>query len=228
MFGNNVSSPIAAKVTNVNSSTAKLTTGTGAIYTFTDKDVNGVYRSPMGLKIKLVKNGNGTWTATGPSAVEMNFTATGRLDNLTNTAGAIWTMSYDGGGKLESIQNPGNRTATIGYDGSSNLQKVTDFTGRVTTFTVDAMSGNLTKMTAPDGGETELVYDGSDRLQAYVDANDNRWTYAFDNTSGSRGMVSSIKEPLRSGDHARLDRLVYDRSHRSHRCRNHDRLRRFS
>jgi YD repeat-containing protein len=187
--GFGVTGVYSSKITEIDSSTVELLSGVGSVLRFTSKNASGVYNPPPGSPWKLVKNGDGTWTATLPDDCTAKYTSTGALDYVANATGNRWTISYSGG-RVESIQSPQNRRVTINYDASNNLRSVVDPSGRRTTFTVNA-SGNLTERTTPELCTTELGYDGSHRLTSYVDPLGHRYTYSYD----ANGLVSSVRGP---------------------------------
>jgi YD repeat-containing protein len=170
-------------LTSLSSTSADVTDGGGTVLHFTSKDSNGRYLAPSSTADALVLNSDGTWTQTQPDGFQMRYDSTGRLTRLSSASGSRWTLSYGTGGRISRILDPFNRPTTYAYDGNNNLRRVQDASARISSFTVNAASGNLTRMVRPDGTIISLTYDTSHRLTAYIDSRGQRTSYGYDANS---------------------------------------------
>jgi RHS repeat-associated protein len=158
---------------------------------------DGSYTPPPAVYTTLVKNANGTYTATHKDQTTWTFHATGHLLRIEDRYGSISLLTYDDygpSGKLLSVSDPAGRGAlTFTYDASGRLQSVSDWLtpARTITFDYDG-SGRLSHMTNREGNTTTYSYDGStQRLTAITDANGH---VAVTNTYDSQGRVATQKD----------------------------------
>ncbi len=102
--------------------------------------VSGNYQSARGdlLNQTLVKNGNGTFTLTDKFGNAVNFNSSGlitsRVDTNSNTTSYAYTS-----GNLSSITDPYSRAITLSYS-SGNISSISHYSGRSTSFTIQAAS----------------------------------------------------------------------------------------
>lgn len=168
------------KITNVNSTTAALRTGTGGSFTYSSKNATtGVYSPPDNAPTKLVQNANGTWTETQNDGTVYSYLTSGALSTISN-GGGVWTVSYDTSNRPKRVTDPVGRATTfayknIGYVGT-RLSTITDAVGRVSTFGYDSQ-GLLTKLVSPAAEVTTLVnYSPTPQLLAWVNPKGERTT----------------------------------------------------
>jgi YD repeat-containing protein len=178
-FGYGWRSSHQRSVTEIDSSSASVTDGGGAVHRFWNKDGSGVYFPPPGIINSLVQNGDGSWTETQPNGFKFQYDSTGSLVRFESLAGQRWTVSYDGAGKLAHVENPFQQRTTYSYDASDYIRRITDIAGRITTFSVDA-SGDLTSHTTPELCQSQLRYDAEHFLTSLIDPTEARTSYAFD------------------------------------------------
>jgi RHS repeat-associated protein len=171
-------------ITSVNSSTAVLNKGSGASFTYSNKNMaSGVYTAPPGALNKLVQNGDNSWTETQPDGLTLNYNTSGRLATIKRAANT-WTLTYNASNSLTSITDPVSRRATFTYFPTNppTIHTFTDVVGRVTTFgfvsggyysfiknAIDPLNRRTTfmqgsaasliaKWTTPDGAPTTYAY----------------------------------------------------------------------
>jgi YD repeat-containing protein len=122
---------------------------------------SGNYTAPAGIDMKLVKNGDGTYTVTQKNQTTWSFDETGKLLRLTDRFGNQSTLGYDGNGRLVSVSDPAGRgSLTIVNDGSGRITSITDWRNRVVGYGYDA-SGRLSTVTDREGKVTTYTYDGT-------------------------------------------------------------------
>jgi YD repeat-containing protein len=141
------------------------------------------------------------------------YTTYGRKTRATDPLGNVTSYTYhpdddpDLGkrGNLASVTNPlGHVTRITAYDGNSRPLTIIDANGvttqltysprgwltsrnvggELTTFAYDGV-GQLTQVTAPDGGQTLYTYDGAHRLVEVADSLGNQIIYTLD-AAGNR------------------------------------------
>jgi RHS repeat-associated protein len=188
-YGNGWTGTFRRKVTEIDSTTADLTTETGVVLHYTNKDAGGQYDAPGRAANGLKKNGDGTWTETCPDGFLYQFDSSGNLSKMQNYRGSTWTLTRDGGGRVTSCKDPFNRLTTMVYDGSNKINKLIDSAGRITTFTVTG--GDLVKVTTPELCESNFTYDASHRMTARVNPAGKRTSVSYDGSD----RVTVIKHP---------------------------------
>src|SRR6266446_250408 len=166
-FGSGVADLWNPTVTSIDASTALVIDGVGSAFTYTSKDGSGRYVAPAGTVNALTLNGDNTWTETLPDGMARTYDTTGALKKLVNPSGGRWTILRSSG-LLSSILSPINTRTTYAYTGGNLLRRTQDSSGRITTFTIDATSSNLKRVTWPDTTITSLAYDSSHRLTVYT------------------------------------------------------------
>src|SRR6185312_5010190 len=124
----------------LNSTTARVTDGSGALFTYTNKDGSGVYTPPAGAQNKLVQNGDNTWTESQLDGTTFNYATTGKLATM-GRGGATWTVAYDSHSMVSRITDPVGRITTLVnaslgvgtmIGGPVRLKKIIDCVGRIT------------------------------------------------------------------------------------------------
>lgn len=145
----------------------------------------------------------------------------GRLVRLTNPAGNVLALSYDGNGNLAEAISPlgvrlaqthdaqgnllasdfGGATTTWTYDAEDRVTSVTDPTGGVTTFGYSGGSHLPSRITAPDGGVTQVTAaDGL--ISAVTDADGNTTTFGFNATNDLVSVTNPLGETTRMSNDA--------------------------
>ncbi|HEX8003796.1 MAG TPA: LamG-like jellyroll fold domain-containing protein [Mycobacteriales bacterium] len=166
---------------------------------FFAKQTNGSYLGSTGVRAKLVKNGNGTYTLTTRDQETLGFDATGLLTSQRDRSGTGLTFTYTSG-QLTGVTDAAGRTATLAYTGSlltsvtladlrhvdyaytnGRLTGVTDLRGKTTTYAYDT-AGRLASATDPLGHQPfRNTYDATTgRITAQLDQHGNQTTYAWD------------------------------------------------
>ncbi|MDA1049218.1 MAG: hypothetical protein O3C40_01890, partial [Planctomycetota bacterium] len=169
-----------------------------------EKEGSGGYQAAAGdlTFSTLVKNVDNTFTLTDKLGIEAHFSSTGLLISREDRNGNTMTYTYTSGlltkitdpfsrdttftytsGQLTSVSDFASRTATLTYDGSGRLTKITQpdpdgagpLTAPETTFTYDATSHQLTKVTNPLNDATQFEYGSHDRLKKITHPDANIW-----------------------------------------------------
>ncbi len=154
----------------------------------------GVFTPPPAVFTTLVKNGDGTYTATFLDQTVWTFTSTGQLSKISDRYGNASTLTYNGSGQLVSVSDPAGRgsltfsytnnlltsvtdwasparSVQYGYDAQGRLQTVTDRAGKVTTNGYDGTTSHLTNITdANNHTAVTMTYDAQGRVQTQKDA----------------------------------------------------------
>lgn len=158
---------------------------------------DGSYTPPPAVYTALVKNSDGTYTATHKDLARWTFHATGKLLRIEDRYGNISLLTYDdysATGKLTSVGDPAGRgSLTFAYDPDGRLQSVSDWMtpARSVTFAYDGV-GRLSTATDREGNTTTYTYDGSShRITAITDANGH---VVVTNTYDSQGRVATQKD----------------------------------
>ncbi|MEV8595029.1 RHS repeat-associated core domain-containing protein [Streptomyces sp. NPDC052012] len=139
--------------------------------------------SPLGNKTTYAYDDNGRLTTT----VEPRGNISG-----ADPAQYTWSRAYDAAGNVLTQTDPyGKITFTNAYDGDGRLVERTDALGKKTAYEHDVL-GRLIKVTAPDGGITNLSYDALGNLTSRKDANGHTTTYGYDGA----GRLTKITDPL--------------------------------
>jgi RHS repeat-associated protein len=163
---------------NTTTGEATVTQEGGARVNFTL--TNGVWLPPTWVQATLTDSGNGTWVFVRNGRDRFEFSADGRLVEITDLNGYSTTLDYNATtGKLEIVTDESNRTATDGpnrtmtvaWDGD-RIASITDSTSpaRAVTYEYDT-DGQLVLVTDEAGGEWGYGYDsgGDHRLEWATD-----------------------------------------------------------
>ena len=156
----------------------------------------GTYTPPPSITTSLVRNQDGTFTATLMDQTAWSFTVAGQLTKITDRNGNASTLTYNGQGQLTGVSDPAGRgSLTLGYTGGAltsvtdwasparsvqfgydtnsppRLHTVTDRNGKVTTYGYDGTSARLTTITdANSHTAVTMTYDAQGRVQTQKDA----------------------------------------------------------
>ncbi|MGW7318257.1 RHS repeat domain-containing protein [Streptomyces sp. NPDC054865] len=140
--------------------------------------------APAGVKAKLLKNGDGSYTlSANDGSGKQDFDAAGKLTKATDRNGNATTLAYNGdlpativstrgtqtqrsavyasaSGHVTTLSQTGSdgkkRTVTYTVNGAGDLASVKDTLGRTTSFSYAAHK--LTSITNPGGGVTRFAY----------------------------------------------------------------------
>lgn len=129
----------------------------------------------------------------------------GNLASVTNALGHITQITaYDTHGNPLTLIDPNGITTTLTYDARQRLTRRT--TAGETTRYDYSPTGQLTRVTLPDGSHLAYAYDAAHRLTALADALGNAVHYTLD------GAGNRIQEDIRDPQNAltRTRRRVYD------------------
>jgi len=92
----------------------------------------------------------------------------------------VWKNAYDGNRRLISSTDPLNRTSTVVYNTDGTVQAQIDPRGLRTMYQYDAY-GDMTTMTASDGGVWKYAYDELGRMVSRsLPVGTRTWTMAYD------------------------------------------------
>ncbi len=145
----------------------------------------------------LLQNANQTYTLSDTHGNQTNFSSGGLLTSRVDANGNTTSYSYTSG-LLTQITDPYGRSTTLSYT-SGRLSSVSDFAGRSGTLAYDA-SGRLTSITQPDpdgGGSlsapvTSFTYDATTHcLTRVTNALSQNTNFAY----GTHGRLTSITHP---------------------------------
>lgn len=132
---------------------------------------SGTFTAPAYIHDTLVLNGNGTYTLTTASDLEVNFSSTGKLTSFVDRNGNATTISYDGSGHIDEVEDEGGRILDFTVDGSGRITEVADPLARTVEFEYDA-SGDLIEVTDVKGGITTYTY-SNHRMTSLTDSNNH-------------------------------------------------------
>jgi YD repeat-containing protein len=159
-------------------------------------NADGSFTPPTGILRKVIRNGDGTFTATDTDLSSWVFDAAGRQSVIKDRYGNASALTYDTYGNLVAVSDPAGRgslvlaytggrltsvsdwasparTVSYQYDGSGRLWKVTDREGKITTFVYDGTSQRIASITdARSHTALTLTYDAQGRVATQQDARD--------------------------------------------------------
>jgi RHS repeat-associated protein len=154
---------------------------------------DGSFTPPPGIHRSLVKNADGTFTATDKDQTAWQFDTGGRLSAIADRFGNTSALTYGAGGLLTGISDPAGRgSLTLGYT-SGRLTSLTDWASpaRTVTYQYDG-SGRLWKVTDRENHTTTYTYDGTSSRIATIA--DGRGTTILSNTYDAQGRVATQKD----------------------------------
>jgi len=114
--------------------------GDGSVHNFTDAGL-GNYDSPSGIRSRLNKNPDDSFTLWLRAGEQYNFDSSGILQTITDKNGNKLTMTYSAG-KLEQIDDDSGLCITIDYDDDLISSIADPMLGRQITYSYDE-DGNL-------------------------------------------------------------------------------------
>ena len=106
------------------------------------------YAAPSGIHDALVRNADGTWTATRKDGTLYTFNAAGFLRRVQDRNGNAIVLTLDSGNYVTRIADPTGRYVDVAQDASHRFTSMTDHTGRTWAFAYSA-SGDLASVTPP-------------------------------------------------------------------------------
>ena len=121
------------------------------------------------------------YTRTLSDGTALQYGVTGLLLAVRNRFNDSTRYHYDASSRVDSIIDPAGKTLRFVY-ASGKLSTITDAGGRVSQFTVDGSTGNLTTIKDPTNTVTfsGTTYDGSHRLTQRTDRRGGTWLYRYD------------------------------------------------
>ncbi|MCZ8322894.1 MAG: hypothetical protein O9296_15120, partial [Novosphingobium sp.] len=129
---------------------------------------------------------NGPLAGTGDTTTYA-YNTNGFLTSVTNEVGHVTTLSnHNGRGQPQTVTDPNSIVTNLTYDERGRLLTVTANPGAsqaVTTFAYNA-TGDITRITRPNGSYLDYIYDNARRLTAVQDNLSNRIEYDRDAMGG--------------------------------------------
>jgi RHS repeat-associated protein len=162
--------------------------GVGGSRYFT-RQGDGSYLSPDDEFGTMVKNVDNSYTYTDKHQTKWNFSSTGYLQTVKDPHNLTLTYAYTSN-KLSTLTAPDSGITTFSYDAISGwMNKITLPGNRVMTLTHNA-AGDLTGVQESDGSLRTMSYDSVHRLT------NDRWgprntTYGYDTTTGLLNSIDS-------------------------------------
>ncbi len=173
------------KLTMVDTAHVVITDGTGGIVLFTRACQTCAFVAPAGDFSTLTERGSvGSdsikYTRVFPNGDTTAFYSDGRALHVADRFGATTAFGYDTALRLTTITDPAGKTLMLGYT-IGKLSSVTDPGGRVSTFTVNSTSGDLTQINDPTGARAfAYTYDANHRLMQTTDRKGSTWKVVYD------------------------------------------------
>lgn len=176
-----------------------LTQGDGGTVQFTEAG-KGVYAPPIWSQDTLTGSSEAGYTLTTPDQTKYKFSASGRLESLTDRNGNETTLGYTEAGKLETITDPVGRKITLTYNGEGLVESAKDPMGHTVKYTYESKSlktitlpgeasanwtfkydasHRMTSMTDGRGGKTTNEYDASNRVTSQTDPAERKTTFEY-------------------------------------------------
>ena len=154
------------------------------------------YTAPAGVHDALVKNADGTWTATKKDGTQYLFNVAGYLKKVTDTNGNATVLTLNAQNYVTRITDATGRYLTVSVDANNRFTGVTDPMGRTWTFTRNA-NDDLTSVGWPSLGDGNAYadgfsYDANHHITLQADRRGKSWSYAY-NLDGS---LASVTDPL--------------------------------
>ena len=137
--------------------------GSEVLYT---KNSNGQYDHPPGEFATLSKRLDGTFQRLWPDQTREQYGVNNKLSAVIDRNGNFFQYQYDSAGRLTTFTDPVGMETTLSY--STGFVEITDPASRVTRLSLDA-SGNLIKVTDPDGSSRQWRYDSEHRMRGETD-----------------------------------------------------------
>ncbi len=130
----------------------------------------------------------------GPRATEsFKYDSVGRITQTTDADGRHTKTRYDENGDPVEVTDISGRTTTLHYDEFGDLTSIEDSAKTpLATVSYDS-SGNVKRISRPDGSYNEYGYDPAGHLTSSTDALGDTTRYEYD----SSGHLSAIVNPLK-------------------------------
>jgi RHS repeat-associated protein/uncharacterized delta-60 repeat protein len=164
---------------------------------------DGSYRSPYGLRDRLIKDVSGDFSLVKANGVQWKYAASGQLTEIVDRNGNTLSFTYTGddltrveagsgqfvdidvsGGRIVELTDQAGRTVEYSYDRAGDLVEVTDVRGQVSRYEYD--DHNIVSHTSPpagaDPGETwTFEYDDQERvIETSADSGLQRRTFVYE------------------------------------------------
>ena len=192
-------------------------------YTYTDP-YGRVYTMTAAGKLVSIKNLDGNVLTFGPSGITSsagNLTVSilrdsqGRITEITDPTGEVYSYTYDAAGDLVSVELPdiatpltyeyapghlflkgtdarGNEEATTTYYADGRLQSVTDAVGKTTGYAYD-LATNTTTVTHPDNTGTSIQrHDANGMVLSTTDPLGRTTSYTYDANRNKRTKTDAL------------------------------------
>jgi RHS repeat-associated protein len=163
---------------------------------------------------------NGITSSSGGLNVPFTRDAQGRITQITDPVGKVYTYNYDAAGNLATVALPGNNTpitytydashfflsstdsrgnpeATTTYHPDGRLASITDAVGNTTRYDYD-LAQNKTSVTNPDGGIVTLTYSTSGLLLSQIDPLNHTTSYAYDGNRNKLTETNALQQTTTS------------------------------
>jgi RHS repeat-associated protein len=174
----------------------------GRVYTI---DASGNLQAVQDLNGNTVSITPSGITSTSGLSVPFVRDASGRITQITDTAGNIYQYSYDANGNLASVKYPGIVTAAqYQYDPTHLLTQETDRNGHMAGTSVYYPDGKLKSVTDAVGNLTQYAYDTTTNKTTVTNPDGGTVVTVAD----AYGMPLSVTDPL-----GRTTTYTYDANH---------------
>ena len=130
----------------------------------------------------LVATIDGPLTGTGDT-VSYTYDAAGYVQTYTNELSHVTTVNaVNGRGQPTEIEDPNGLVTEIAYDAVGRPLTMTADPGGVDAETVIAYddTGNVTRLTRPDGSYLDFEYDDNSRVESVANASGDKVEYSYD------------------------------------------------
>jgi RHS repeat-associated protein len=149
LFGRGWTTPYDESVATNASNQLELTMPDGRLVTFATPDFFG----------QIIKNGDGSYTATFKDGRVHQFNTSGKLLSLTDRNGNQTFLTYDANGRLLSVTDPFALVLTVTTNGNGRVLSLSDSLGTIATYTYGG-SDELLTVTYGDNSGYHLSYAG--------------------------------------------------------------------
>ncbi|MDT4992361.1 MAG: hypothetical protein QOH97_2253, partial [Actinoplanes sp.] len=155
----------------------------------------GTYTAPARVEAKLIKNPDGTYTFTRHATQILRFDSAGYLTAIADLNGETTALTYSGG-LLSQVTDRAGRAIAVTFTGT-HITKVSDPLHQAYNYAYDS-AGNLSTVTAPDGGITTFTYDTAHRITSVLDPEQQSAVtkHPTSNVFDAKGRVTSQTDAL--------------------------------